>query len=160
MKTHFGYPMVCTKMWHVHFLSQRTLELAPFPAAPWYMLCIFSELNLNLFLPRVNIAKAVFITLENSSLNFWPINFLFARCYKLSLKLICLLFGLILSVFGTSWRFLDWFAEVNSFFFGWLEWEIGRFFAPIFWLLSPAADDFLLSSFFWPWMPFHIEKVI
>ena len=35
MKPHFGYPMVCTKMWHVHFLSQRTLELVPFPAAPW-----------------------------------------------------------------------------------------------------------------------------
>ena len=34
MKPHFGYPMVCTKMWHVHFLSQRTLGLAPSLAAP------------------------------------------------------------------------------------------------------------------------------
>ena len=34
MKPHFGYLMVCTKMWHIHFLSRRTLGLAPFPAAP------------------------------------------------------------------------------------------------------------------------------
>ena len=34
MKPHFGYPMVCTKMWHIHFLSRRTLGLAPSLAAP------------------------------------------------------------------------------------------------------------------------------
>ena len=34
MKPHFGYPMVCTKMWHVHFLRSRTLGLAPSLAAP------------------------------------------------------------------------------------------------------------------------------
>ena len=27
--------MVYTKMWHVHFLSRRTLGLAPSSAAPW-----------------------------------------------------------------------------------------------------------------------------
>ena len=31
---HFRNLMVCTRMWHVHFLSKRTLELVPFPAAP------------------------------------------------------------------------------------------------------------------------------
>ena len=35
IKAHFGYPMVCTKMWPVHFLSRRTLGLAPSLAAPW-----------------------------------------------------------------------------------------------------------------------------
>ena len=35
MKPHFGYPVVCAKMWHVHFLSGRTLGLAPSLAAPW-----------------------------------------------------------------------------------------------------------------------------
>ena len=34
MKPHVGYPMVCTKMWHAPFFSQRTLGLAPSLAAP------------------------------------------------------------------------------------------------------------------------------
>ena len=47
MKPHFGYPMVCTKMWHFHFLSRRTLGLAPSLAEPWstYISDRFSTLS-------------------------------------------------------------------------------------------------------------------
>ena len=50
MKPHFGYLMVCTKMWHIHFLSRRTLGLAPFPAAPWLSTEISFLVVLNHFL--------------------------------------------------------------------------------------------------------------
>ena len=34
LKPHFGYPMVCTKIWYGYFLSRLTLGLAPSLAAP------------------------------------------------------------------------------------------------------------------------------
>ena len=48
--------MVCTKTWYVHFLSRRTLGLAPFSAAPWNEGALFfSSQVINLFHKQISL---------------------------------------------------------------------------------------------------------
>ena len=65
--------MVCTKTWHVHFLSRRTLGLGPFSAAPWCQHVILAEfLSQKIYSLVTLLSLACFRITQTHQIQKWP----------------------------------------------------------------------------------------